>query len=65
MSEQVADLLNACDVKMSSNSRSFNANVHVYEHANKAKIDAVIANAINAMTETQGRIKKELLGVAE
>ena len=45
-----------------ANSRSFNVDVHVYEHANKAKIDAVINNAIYAMTETQGRIKKELLG---
>jgi len=65
MNEQVADLLNTCDVKISANSRSFNVDVHVYEHANREKIDAVIANAIYTMTETQGRIKKELLGVAE
>ena len=61
MNDQVADLLNTCDVKISSNSRSFNVDVHVYEHANKVKIDAVIANAIYAMTEKQVRIKKELL----
>jgi hypothetical protein len=61
--EQVADssLLNTVDVKISANSRSFNVDVHVYEHATKEKIDAVIDNAIYAMTETQGRIKKELL----
>ena len=64
MSDQVADLLNTCDVKISANSRSFNVDVHVYEHANKEKIDVVINNAIYAMTETQGRIKKELLGAA-
>jgi hypothetical protein len=64
MSELVADLLNTCDVKISANSRSFNVDVHVYEHASKEKIDHVIDNAIYAMTETQGRIKKELLGVA-
>ena len=58
MSDQVADLLNTCDVKISANSRSFNVDVHVYERATRAKIDAVIANAIYAMTETQGRIRK-------
>jgi len=58
MSEQVADLLNTRDVKISANSRSFYVDVHVYEHATRAKIDAVINNAIYAMTETQGRIKK-------
>ena len=31
MSDQVADLLNTCDVKISANSRSFNVDVHVYE----------------------------------
>ena len=46
----VADLLNTCDVKISANSRSFNVDIHVYEHTNKAKIDAVINNAIYAMT---------------
>ncbi len=68
MSEQqqvVADLLNTVDVKISANSRSFNVDVHVYEHASREKINAVIDNAIYAMTETQGRIKKELLGVTE
>jgi hypothetical protein len=59
--EQVAELLNTCDIKISSNSRSFNVDVHVYEHATRDKIDAVIANAIYAMVETQGRIKKEFL----
>ena len=58
---QVADLLNTCDVKISANSRSFNVDVHVYEHANKAKIDRnyerYLCNDWN-----QGRIKKELLG---
>ena len=65
MNEQVADLLNTCDVKISANSRSFNVDVHVYEHASREKIDAVISNAIYAMTETQGRIKKEPLDVAD
>ncbi len=65
MSELVADLLNTCDVKISANSRSFNVDVHVYEHASKEKIDQVIDNAIYAMAETQGRIKKQLLGAAE
>jgi uncharacterized protein YutE (UPF0331/DUF86 family) len=35
--------------------------VHVYEHANKEKIDQVIDNALYAMRETQQRIKKELM----
>ena len=65
MNEQVADLLNTCDVKISANSRSFNVDVHVYEHASREKIDAVISNAIYAMTETQSRIKKEPLDVAD
>ncbi len=63
--QQVADLLNTCAVKISANSRSFNVDVHVYEHASREKINAVIANAVYAMTETQGRIKKELFGCAE
>jgi len=59
--QQVADLLNTCDVKISANSRSFNVDVHVYEHANKEKIDQVIDNALYAMRETQQRINTELM----
>ena len=47
------------DVKISANSRSFNVEVHVYEHADKEKIDQVIDNALYAMRETQQRIKNE------
>jgi hypothetical protein len=54
-------MLKTCDVKISANSRSFNVDVHVYEHATRKKINAVINNAIYAMTETQDRIRKELL----
>ena len=57
----VADLLNTVDVKISGNSRSFNVDVHVYEHCSTEKIDQVIANAIYAMKETQQRIKSELM----
>ena len=57
----MTDLLNTVDVKISANSRSFNVDVHVYEHANKEKIDQVIDNALYAMRETQHRIKKELM----
>ena len=57
----VADLLNTVDVKISANSRSFNVDVHVYEHADKEKIDQVIDNALYTMRETQQRIKSELM----
>jgi len=57
----MTDLLNTVDVKISANSRSFNVDVHVYEHANKEKINQVIENALYAMRETQHRIKKELM----
>jgi predicted secreted protein len=57
----VADLLNTVDVKISANSRSFNVDVHVYEHTNKEKIDQVIDNALYAMRETQQRIRTELM----
>ena len=57
----MTDLLNTCDVKISANSRSFNVDVHVYEHCSTEKIDQVIANAIYAMKETQQRIKSQLM----
>lgn len=52
-----------CDVKIEQNSRGYNVSVHVYEFANKEKIDATIANAIYAMFRTQREIAKQLLEV--
>ena len=57
----MTDLLNTVDVKISANSRSFNVDVHCYEHWSTEKIDQVIAHAIYAMVETQKRIKSELM----
>jgi hypothetical protein len=45
MNDIITDLLNTIDVKISVNSRSFNVDVHVYEHCSTEKIDQVIANA--------------------
>ena len=39
---------------------SISNKIHIYEHANKQKIDR-IAKAIYAMKETQQRIKSELM----
>ena len=50
--------------KISANSRSFNVDVHIYEHCSTEKIDQVIANAVYAMKETQQRIKFELMAEA-
>jgi len=61
----MTDLLNTVDVKISANSRSFNVDVHVYEHCSTEKIDQVIANAIYCMKETQHRIKSELMAEAK
>jgi hypothetical protein len=60
----IGDLLNTVDVKISADSRSFNVDVHCYEHCSTEKIDQVIANAIYAMVETQKRIKGELMAEA-
>jgi hypothetical protein len=61
MNDIMTELLNTVDVKISANSRSFNVDVHVYEHCSTEKIDTVIAHAIYAMKETQQRIKCELM----
>ena len=39
---------------------SISNKIHIYEHADKLKIDQVIANALHAIRETRQRIKKEL-----
>ena len=66
MSQQQAlplttDLLNTVDIKISQNSRSFNLDIHVYEHATKEKIDQVVENAIYAVKQTQLKITEELM----
>ena len=35
----MTDLLNTIDIKISANSRSFNVDVHCYEHSSTEKID--------------------------
>ena len=42
MNDIMTDLLNTVDVKISANSRSFNVDVHCYEHCSTEKIDIVI-----------------------
>ena len=61
MNDVMSDLLNTVDVKISANSRSFNVDVHCYEHCSTEKIDVVISHAIYGMIETQKRIKSELM----
>ena len=56
----MTDLLNTIDIKISANSRSFNVDVHCYEHSYNRE-NRSIANAIYAMKETQQRIKSELM----
>ena len=61
MNDIMTDLLNTVDVKISANSRSFNVDVHCYEHCSTEKIDIVIGHAIYAMVECQKKIKSELM----
>ena len=62
MTEQTASIgLNSVDVKISSTSRSYNVDCHLYEGATKERIDTVISNAIYTMKESQRRIQKEIV----
>jgi len=54
-------VLQTVDVKIEQNTKGYNVSVHVYEFANKEKIDEVITNAVYAMMKTQEEIRKELL----
>ena len=57
---KMIEMLNNVDVKIEANSRSFNTSIHVYEHATKEKIDAVIENAVYGLKKLQARIAEEM-----